>query len=203
MTFSGVRRVWSQMNSICSARSRDSWREAILLLFRPELLHQVGHLDGGQGRFESLVPAFRPGPINRLLEGVAGEYSENGRDAAFHPGLRDAFGCFLRDIVIMRCLAADHGSQADHGVIAAAAAEFARDHRDLAGTRHAHHFYTLRRAAGALETVDGAGQQALGDEAVEPADDDGEFQAGGDQVAFHNSNLVIHKLPATPWPGPD
>ena len=38
--------------------------------------------------------------------------------------------------------------------------------------------------AGARERVHGARQQALGDEAVEAADDDGESQSGGRKLAF-------------------
>src|SRR5207245_7515215 len=87
--------LMSHWKSICMANSRDFVRRDTLLAPRltggarlsgsgAQLSRQLGHFDGRQSRFKSLVPALEPGAIDGLFQRVAGQHTKQDGDAAIH-----------------------------------------------------------------------------------------------------------------------
>src|SRR6266851_1919493 len=95
------------------AKSRDFVRRDTLLVPRlsssgrlrrssAKLARQLRHFDGGEPRFESLVPALESGAVNGLLQCVARQHAKHNWQAAVH--LRELqSSCSLRAHVIVMC----------------------------------------------------------------------------------------------------
>src|SRR5712671_1488041 len=82
-----------------------------------ELARKLGHLDGGEASFKTFVAAFESGAIDGLFERVAGEHTENDREASVHlRQLQTACG-FGANIIVMSGFAAQDAADGDEGII--------------------------------------------------------------------------------------
>src|SRR5713101_5894470 len=180
-----VKSCWlmSHWKSICMANSRALVRSDTLLAPRlsggsrlgiggAKLARQMSHFDGGEPRFESLVPALEPSAIDGLLQRVASQHTEHDRQAAIH--LRELQSpCSLRAHIIVMCrLAAKHTSDGDQGVILLCRGHFFRGQRQFERSRNVHHINIFARRACTLQRIRRRRQQPLSNKAVEAAHHD-------------------------------
>src|SRR6266849_9283914 len=177
-----VKSCWlmSHWNSICIANSRDFVRSDTLLALRlsgggrlrrrsAKLARQLSNFNGGEPRFESLVPALEPGAFDGLLQRVASQHTEHDRQAAIH--LRELqSACSLRAHIIVMCrLAAKHTSDGDQGVILPRRGHFFRGQRQFERSRNVHHINIFARRACTLQRIRRRCQQPLSDKTVKAA----------------------------------
>src|SRR5215207_5671802 len=73
------------------------------------------HLGGGFGSVDTGVAVGAAGAVERLLLRVGGEHAEDDREVLTERDLLDAAGCFARDIIKVRRVAADDAAEADDG----------------------------------------------------------------------------------------
>src|SRR5262249_45312611 len=83
--------------------------------------------------------------------------------------------------------AADDGAEADDGVVAMLAGQFAGDDGHLPGAGDLDDVDQVGVGPGAGERIHGPVVEALGDEAIEPADNDGEPETGSVELPFKYS----------------
>ena len=105
---------------------------------------QVGHLDGGHGGVEALVAALGAGAVDGLFQRVGGEHAEGDRHAGFHRDVGHALGGLGGHVIEMRRFAADHGAQADDGVVAVLAGQFAGHQRHFPGAGNLDDVHSVR-----------------------------------------------------------
>jgi len=137
----------------------------------PDLAEEAGHFDGGEAGFGALVTAFKAGAIDCLLESVAGEDTEDHRDHSID--LRELYAAsdLGADVVVMRGLAADDAADADDGVVLRGGGQFFRGDGDFEGAGNADDLDLTRSCSGGGERIESGSEQAIGDEAIEAADD--------------------------------
>ncbi len=149
------------------------------------------HFYGGYGGFEAFVAGFEAGSVEGLFEGFAGEDAEGVGDAGLLLGLADSAGDFVVDGLVVGGFAAEEAAEGDDGV------EFFRFGQGAGGGGYlpcsgdADDFYVGFGGSAAVEGVEGALQEAVGDDGVPASGDDGEGHAGGGEVAFDGGGAVV------------
>ena len=86
-----------------------------LLAQSPE---KVGHLDGGQRGVGAFIAALCARAVDRLLDSVGGQHTEDNRNAGLQRDLADAAGRLAGNIIEVRRVAANDGAQGDNRVMA-------------------------------------------------------------------------------------
>src|SRR5215469_16970034 len=157
-----------------------------ILLSAAELAGELRHFDGAEAGFKALVATLEACAIDGLLERVAGEDAEHDRDAGIHLRELQAARGFRADIIIMCRLATEDAADGDEGVVTAGDGKFFQGQRKFERARYVHDVHILASRAASLQSVHGALQKALGDEAVEAADDDAEAQAAGSESSVYS-----------------
>src|ERR1700681_983284 len=69
---------------------------------------EVGHLQRRESRLPALVASLAPGPLGRLLGGVAGQQAVAHRHAMALGDAGNAAGCLGTEVVEVRSFATDH-----------------------------------------------------------------------------------------------
>ena len=77
---------------------------------------KIDQLDSRHRGVEPLVPGFDSRTVNRLFERIGGDDAVEDGNARLHRRVRDAFRDLARNVLEVRRLAADDGSQTDDGV---------------------------------------------------------------------------------------
>src|SRR6266702_4231664 len=154
------------------------------------------HLDGGDGGLEAFVSGFEAGAVEGLLEGLAGEDAEGVGGAGLLLGLADAAGDLVVDGLVVGGLAAEEAAEGDDGVELLCFGFFhlcegAGGGGDLPGSGDADDLDVGFGCAAAVEGVEGALQEAVGDDGVPAGGDDGEGHAGGGEVALDGDGFVV------------
>src|SRR5438105_4315698 len=165
-TSSLLKSCWlmSHWNSICIANSRDFVRRDTLLAPRlssggrlrmrsTKLARQLRHFDGGEPRFESLVPALESGAVDGLLQRVAGQHAENNRQAAVHLRELQSPRRFRTNIIVVHGFSAKHTADRNQGIILPSRREFFRGQRQFECSRNVHDINILVGRARPLQRI--------------------------------------------------
>src|SRR6266850_1762120 len=139
--------------------------------------------------FESFVAAFEPRAIDGLLQRVAGQHAEDNWHTGIHLRKLQAARSFRANIIIVRGFASNHATDGDECVVLACCCQLLRHNWQFERSRNTHHIHVLARRAGALQSIHGRSQQALGNKAVEPAHNNTETESSGTQSPFNLSRL--------------
>ena len=135
-------------------------------------------LQGGQRRLPALVAVVGLRAHQGLVDRVGGEDAEDDRDAGVELDPLEPGGTFAGHEVVVTGVAPDHRPEADHRIDPFRLGQPLGDHRQLEGTRHPGHHGRAQVGAGLLQGVEGPGQQAVGDPAVELGAGEGDPPAG-------------------------
>jgi hypothetical protein len=152
------------------------------------------HLDGGAGGFEALVSGFEAGAVEGLFEGLAGEDAEGVGDAGVLLRLADAAGDLVVDGFVVGGFAAEETAEGDDGVEFFGFGEGAGGRGDLPCAGDADDLDVGFGDAAAMETVERALEEAVGDDGVPTGGDDGEAHVGGAKVAFDGVGLAVEGI---------
>src|SRR6185369_998174 len=163
-------------------------------------LQQVDSFNGGNRGLETLVAGLGAGTFHGLLDGVGGEHAEGYGYPAVQGNGCNPLGHLGSHIVEMRCRTADNGAQADDGIVFSAFCQLLGCQRNLECPWNAGNMDILVVATMTDQGVNGTFQQTFGDEAVETADNDPEFEAFGFKLSFKELRHV--DLPYI-WPNPE
>ena len=147
---------------------------------------EIRHFDGGESRLKALVSTFGSGAIDGLLQGVGGKDGEGNGDAAGEGDVCEPFGCFACNVIKMRSFAANDSTKTDESVVAALLGDGLGGDRHFPGAGNLEDLDIGFGDAIPVERIERTGQQTVGDEAVEPADEDGEPEALGINVPFED-----------------
>jgi len=164
---------------------------------RSQGTEQRGKLDRRERGVEALVAGLRSGPLERLLDGIGGEHAEAHGDVGGGRGRGDPVGGLPGDVVEVRRGAADHRTERDHRIDAAARDHLAHDLRQLPRSRAAHDRHRVGLPTGPHDRIERAGDQRLDDQAVEPARDDREPEPSGDRVPSMVCGMPRRYTPST------
>src|SRR2546428_1826303 len=160
-----------------------SWRARTRALVSGRCTSHLGQHAGRRerrlGRLVTLVPCLAPGARHRLLEGLRRQHAEPHREAVGERDVAEPAGRFARDVLEMRRLPTDHATEGDDRGVAAARRRRLRGHWELEGAGNPDDVYRVLRhlvlAQAPLRTL----EQALRDELVVAADDDGHATGTG------------------------
>ena len=152
------------------------------------------HFDGGDGGFEALVTCFEASAVESLLEGFAGEDTEGMGDAGVLLGLADAAGYFVVDGLVVGGFATEEAAEGDNGVEFFGLGQGAGGGGNLPGSGDTNDFYVCFGGTAAMEGVERALKEAVGDDGVPTGGDDGEAHTGGAEVAFDGAGLVVERV---------
>ena len=145
----------------------------------PQPLQEIGHLDGGNGGLRPLVPGFRAGPLDGLLDRVGRQHAEGHGNVVILGRMRNALGAFPGDVFEVRRRAPDDGTESDDGVVATTGghAPYGLGHFPCA--RHPDQRDVAVPDTVADERVHRSLDQGLDDEFVESSGDDADpYEAG-------------------------
>src|SRR5438874_5503011 len=78
-----------------------------------QLPQQAGHPQRRLGAFASFVSYVAAGAVDRLFERIAGEQTEQDRNAALDPRSSQLQAHGTVDVLVVARFAADHGAQAE------------------------------------------------------------------------------------------
>ena len=131
----------------------------------------------------AVTAASKPS-FDSLLDRIGGEYAKGYGYTAVQGNGRDPLGHLGSYIVKMRCRTTDNGAEADDGIVFSASGQFFGCQRDLECARNAGDVDIPVVTAMADQGVNGTLQKTFGDEAVETADDDPEFETLGFKLSF-------------------
>lgn len=159
-----------------------------------QFANELRHFNGSQARVVTFVAAFEPGAIDGLFEGVAREDAKNHRHAGVELSELDSACSFRSDVIVMGSFAAQDATDANDGIAAACCREFLRGDADLERSGHMDDFELALRCARMPESVEGAGEKAVCDEAVELADHNSNLESFGAEVASHWFGLETRHL---------
>ena len=151
---------------------------------RLNLSEQVSHLDGGHGGFHPFVARLQSGTVHGLFQRLDRQYAERHGNAGFQGGGSHAFGGLRADVFKVGRISAQDRAQADDGIVAPGKRQALGRNRNLESTRNPHHVNVLAGRSGAVQSIQSALQQPLGNEGIEAADHDGEPQARCGQLAL-------------------
>ena len=152
------------------------------------------HFDGGDGGFEALVAGFEAGAVKSLLESFAGEDTEGVRDASVLLGLADASGDFVVNGFIVGGFAAEEAAEGDDGVELFGLGQGAGGGGNLPGSGDADDFDVCLGGTAAMEGVERALKEAVGDDGIPASGDDGKAHVCGAEVAFDGAGLVVERV---------
>ena len=141
------------------------------------------HLDCAHSGVVALVAGFQARAVDGLFERVASENAERHRDAGVELRDLNSASGFRANIVVVRSFAAQDAADADDRIDAAGGCEFFCRKRDFERARDAHDFDLFFVGACLFERFKRAGEQAVGDEIIELADDNTDAQSGCAQLA--------------------
>src|SRR5262245_50799906 len=99
-----------------------------------ELTKQIDELDRRHRRIESFVAGFAARPVNSLFKIICGHYSECDGEVCFKGYLSNAFYRFRSNVLVVRCLTANHDTQTNHCVVFVTHRRALGSHRQLKGT---------------------------------------------------------------------
>ncbi len=137
-----------------------------------------------------LLPSLPPARSSACSIVLGGEHAEGDRHAGLVRDARKAGGALAGDIVEVRGLAADHGAERDHGVVAAGCGDAPHHGRQVVGARHADQLEAGLQRAARDQRLHRAGDEALDDVFVEARRDERYAQVADPQVALDNANRV-------------
>src|SRR5215467_1473142 len=180
--------LMSHWKSICIANSRDFVRRDTLLappwarrssrrrlrFGRTQLARKLRHFHCRQPRFKSFVPALEPRAIDGLLQRVAGQHAENNGQPGIDLRELQAARGFGTNIIVMRSFAAQNAANGNQRVVFPGGGKFFCRQGQFERTGNMDHIHIFAISAPALQRIRGGGEQAVGDKAVEAADDDSE-----------------------------
>src|SRR5208337_4060119 len=185
-SFAGSCWLISHWKSICMANSRDLVRRDTLgspafarvhrLRGATELPRKLRHLNGPEPRLKAFVAAFQARAIDGLLERFASQHAKHDGNPGVHLRELQTPRRFGADIIVMRGFAADNAPDGNQRIVFSGRREFFGRQWQFKRTRHMRHINVLAARARALQGIYRALQQPLGNEAVEPADNDPEAQ---------------------------
>ena len=125
-----------------------------------------------------MLPLFQARAIDGLFERVAGEHAEDHRHARIELRELDAARRFRRHVIVVRGLAAQHAADANDRIEAAGGGKLLRRNRESQTIPERERFRSVSsRLRRLLKRIERAGEEPVGDEAVELADDDAEVQS--------------------------
>ena len=145
-----------------------------------------------------LLPEPAAGAIGRLLDRVDGEHAERGRDTGRGVHRCDAIGRAAGDVVEVRRVAPDHGTETDDRVDVAELCELSRRDRNLERAGHPHDVDVAVRDTALAKCCYRAVQQARGDDVVEARDHDADPHAGRVEAAGVHDARPSMGAPAEP-----
>src|SRR5712692_3083146 len=196
--------LMSHWNSICIANSRDFVRRDTLLAPQlsssgrlrrssAKLARQLRHFDGGEPRFESLVPALEPRAVDGLLQRVARQHTKHNWQAAVHLCELQS-SCSLRANIIVMCrLAAQNTPDGDQGIVLAGRGQFLRRKRQFERPRNVHDINILAACTRTFQRIYRRRKKSLGNKTIEAADDDAKAKTRRAQRTINLTGL--HFLP--------
>src|ERR1700734_4015335 len=156
-----------------------------------EAPQEVRHLERRERSVRTLVARLAARAIDRLLDGVGGQYAEADGHARFERDARESGSTLAGDIIEMRRLAANDRTEGDQGLVAPRLRQLARDDRNVEGARHAYDLDLLLRRPVALQRIHRTAYQRLDDEIVESRHDQGEAQIAHDEIALGHLELLV------------
>src|SRR5271154_5035284 len=156
------------------------------------------HLNRGDSRFEPLVAGLDAGAVERLLQGLAGQYPERVRHSGLLLRLSDPAGDFVVNGLIVRGLAANQAAEGDDGVVLFRLGENSGGGRHLPSSGNANNLNIRLSRAAAVEAVEGAFEQPVGDDRVPAGDHDGETHSRRREIAFDGDRLAAQRFPPLP-----
>jgi hypothetical protein len=118
------------------------------------------------------------------LHVVGCQDAETDRYSVFPNGLADSVRYRIADVLEMRRIATNHGTQTHECIKFSAGCHPCRDHGNFKCSRHMNHRQIVIRTAMTLQTLHCAFEQLNGDKIIESADDDAHFHAAGINSAF-------------------
>src|SRR5216683_7318863 len=182
LTSSLAKSCWliSHWKSICMTNSRDFVRRDTLLASRltggarlsgsgAQLSRQLGHFDGRQSRFKSLVPALEPGAIDGLFQRVAGQHAKYNWQAAIHLRELQSARRFRTHVIIMRCLATQNTPDSDQRIVFPRRGQFFRRKRQFECSRNMHNINILVARPRPLQRIHCRRKKPVGDKTVKSA----------------------------------
>src|SRR5207245_1551756 len=96
-----------------------------------EALHQIGHLDRRDSSVISSIDSSYCGACVCLLFGLGGQHAEDDRQAIVIGHPRNPAADLGADVLEVRRLSADHGTETDDGVISTGTRQSGRDQGNL------------------------------------------------------------------------
>ena len=156
------------------------------------------HLDGCDGGFEAFVAGFEAGAVEGLFEGFAGEDAEGVGDTGVLLGLADAAGDFVINGLVVGGFATEETAEGDDGVELFGFGERSGRGGDLPCTGDPDDLDVFLRCSAAVEGVERALQEAVGDDGVPAGGDDGEGHADCGEVAFDGVGAVVEGVLGLP-----
>src|SRR5687768_10593959 len=133
------------------------------------LAKEVSHLDRGHRRFITLVTRFYTRPIDRLLNGLGCDDSEDHRDARLQSRLCDTARGLSGDVIKMRRLTTDDDTERDDRVKFAALSRLERCQRQFEGARNAKYLDRVRVGTSVFKCVQRSFKQPRCEELVPAA----------------------------------
>src|SRR5271170_5258641 len=163
-----------------------------------DLAMQRDHFYRCRGRFESLVAGLQASAVESLLQGIAGEDTEGVGDARFLLRLADAAGDLVVDGFVVGRLTAQEAADGDDGVYQFGLGDLAGGGGDLPCAGNAKDVDLVFPDAAAVEAIERAFEQAVGDDGVPAGDDDGELHAPGSEIAGERDGLAAERVEPLP-----
>jgi hypothetical protein len=156
----------------------------VYLLLFSQPAKQVGHLDSGYRGIVAFVSALAARAIDGLLDGISGKHSERDRHSGFERHCRQPIGRLRGYVVKMRRLTANHGAQSDDCIVAFLRSQRFCHQRKFPGAWYFHNLDVVWIRSRAFQGIGRAGQQAIGDEAVEFRANDRKLQPARVEISF-------------------
>src|SRR5690606_5225728 len=118
------------------------------------------HLNSSQGSFPSLISVLQSGSFERLLRLLGSEHAETHRNARFHGDACQPFRDFGGDVIEMRCISSDDGSETDNGIERFRIHNMLRYHGEFKAAGAEVHIVLIVCCAVAFEAIDSAFNEA-------------------------------------------
>src|SRR5664279_1689941 len=146
---------------------------------------EVGGLDRGHRRLESLVPALGARPFESLLERVARQDAERDGKVELERDLENALRRLPRHVLEVRRAATQYGAEGHERVEPAGPREIAEGERELPRPGNADENDVLVSGTRPSERVESSFDEARHDEVVRACRDDAEAPARGGKMPFY------------------
>ena len=152
------------------------------------------HFDGSDGGFEAFVACFEAGAVECLFEGFAGEDTEGVGHTGLLLRLADATGDFVVDGFVVGGLSTEEAAERDDGIDLAGFRDGAGGGGNLPGTGDADDLDVVLAGSAAVEGVEGALEEPVGDDGVPAGGDDGKGHTGSREIALDGDGLVVERV---------